>query len=119
MNNKSVLQQDVMRRVYFIHLMKKITQPVVSEIVFILALIFGETFFVSFGDVYVNAGTTDTLGGFFVFAVSAFLNTNFAVQAMTVGIAAASVFLSIHLYKQSVRLLSSAPFPFFRLSIFK
>ncbi len=117
MNNNSVLQQDVMRRVYFIHMMRKLTQPMVSELVLISALIFGETFFVSFSDVYTNAGTIGTVGAFFAFVVFAFLNAQLVVQAMTVGIVVAGIFLSIHIYKRGLKLLSYIPFPFFRLNI--
>lgn len=115
--NNSVLQQDIMRRVYFIHMVRRLTQPIVSEVALIAALVFGETFFVSLADVYSNASTTETFGAFFAFIVSAFVNTNFVVQAMAVGIVVAGAFLSVHLYKQGVRLLSYIPFPFFRLTI--
>lgn len=88
----SVIIKPVMRRVYLIWLLRTITQPLSRTL--LGAVFLCEIFItVSIRNIYDNAKSVHGLGDGFNFARSAFVNTDWFVQASVVG--GALIFISL------------------------
>ena len=87
----STIQKNVMRRVHTIHALRLIVSPLPSSVVLfgISLAIFGREVWVA--HVLQNLAVVHTPESLLAFAVSAFVNTDFVVQVVTILMAGAAV----------------------------
>jgi len=74
-----------MKRVRFIYSMKRAVNLVTPKIAVLAVFVVVASFFVSVPNVIRNMPNFFEIGRLFEFSVSAFLNTKFAIQAISVG----------------------------------
>jgi len=80
------LKQNIMRRVYVIYLIKRVTTPfLLKYYTFVFLVAFG-AFTVSVKNVLLNMPHWRNINEVYGFYTSAFLHTQFAVQALIVGV---------------------------------
>lgn len=104
----SVITKPVMRRVYFIWLVRTVTQPLGRTL--LGAIFLCEIFIaVSIRNVYANAKSVQNMGDGFNFARSAFMSTDWFIQVSLVG----TTLILLSLGKDFSRgLLRNLPSPF-------
>ena len=93
MNNQdSIIKKNVMRRVYFINTTRKFTEPRVIKLGLLFVFVAMQSLFVSIPHVISNLQTSaHSLSGAYGFMVAAFLNTQLAVQVISVAIALVAI----------------------------
>lgn len=103
MNNQdSIIKKNVMRRVYFINTARKFTEPRVIKLGLLFVFVATQSLFVSIPHVVSNLGNaTHSLEGFFSFIMAAFLNTQLAVQIISVAIALVAIWFISDFIKSS------------------
>lgn len=109
MTNSTNIQKNVMRRVRFVHAVRPFLSNAAGSVALLgLSLyMLGREVFVA--QVFRNMPAADA-GAVLRFAESAFLNTTFIVQALTVLAALAGIWL-VHECARLIRLSTSAPNP--------
>lgn len=94
------LKKAVMNRVRFIYVIRKVLRPMGLKVGGLLLLLVSLGWFVSMFSVARNfMASSRDLSSAYSFLTRAFLDTGFAVQAITLGIAAVGVFFTVDLYK--------------------
>jgi hypothetical protein len=75
---------EVMRRIRTVYFLKKITQPVIREVVLFIILFALSAFFVSYQNIFENLFSVIAHGNLSNYFVSAFLNTQVVVKVICV-----------------------------------
>jgi hypothetical protein len=78
--NELQLKNKIMRRVYFLHTIRKVKGPIMSKLVLFAVFLLALSSLVSVPSIIANM--PHSFGSLYSFIVAAFLNTQFAVQAI-------------------------------------
>lgn len=92
--DSGILTKRIMRRVYVIWFLKTVLSPRVLKVVILLGLLKGSFELVHVRSVFANAPSFFDPAAIYQFSISAFANTEFAVQAVILGIIAFSFWLA-------------------------
>jgi len=87
-------KNSIMRRVYAVWLLKKITSPCAARIAVLIALLWQMTFYISFNNVIANIPSLTDFG----FYLSAVSNTETASKMILLGVILLGVWLMRDLY---------------------
>ncbi len=80
------LKKKIMRRVYLTYFLRKVFNPLAIKVYLLASFIGFITVQVSLANVFANMPSVVNIGALYRFSVSAFLNTEFAVQLLSVGV---------------------------------
>lgn len=86
------VKREVMRRVYVVFFLRKVVKPFMVKMGSVAALVLAATAFVSVQNVLGNMPSPAEFAAFGKFMLSAFLNTQLIVQAITLALAVLAVF---------------------------
>ena len=90
---ESRIQKNVMRRVRTVHAMRPLVSTTALSAVLLLGALWGIGTKVWVAQVYMNMPSPADLPALATFVLAAFLNTEFSVQALTVIVLAAAVWI--------------------------
>lgn len=98
----SIIKRNVMRRVYFINTARKFTQPRVIKLGLLFLFVLLQSWFVSIPNVISNlSNPVRSLDTLYYFVVSAFMNTEVTVQALSLAIAIVGILFVRDFFKNS------------------
>ena len=86
------MRREVMRRVYIIFFLRTVVKPFAMKAAFLMVLAASGTIFVSIQQVWGNMPSPAKIAAFIKFVLSAFQNTEFAVQALSLALVVLAVF---------------------------
>ena len=93
------IRREVMRRVYVVFFLRKVAKPLAIKGAFAVGFVAYAAALVSVRNVFWNMPSPAELLSFAKFIVSAFANTELAVQALTLGLAALAAFALLDLLR--------------------
>jgi len=85
MDKGTELKNNVMRRIYFVFYLKKVFSKITIKIFALVALGTAVASFVSFQNIFFNMPAIVEVGSILSFIMSAFMHTEFIVQALVFG----------------------------------
>lgn len=92
-NINTQLKKKIMRRIYFTFFLRKVFNPLATKMYVLASFVGFIATQVSLVNVVANMPNVTNIGALYIFSTSAFLNTEFVIQLLFVGMLSATFLL--------------------------